>query len=163
MLKKKKKYWLVAVGIILGLLFLCFYLVFKIEKRGYVIDIAALNGGPLRLTWTKVGYPAVVKWEIFSKEYGSINVLFYQVEIPDFKLRSPMIPFPVKVKDRSVLPVILVRKEWFPTLMRGLKPGKRFTVLVKMIIKRQGRYYKITRKVKVLYTGSVFLNKGGKK
>ena len=140
--------------VLVGLLFLAgAFLKHKVDSMDY-FEVFDFSGGPLVLRWTKVGYPAVLRWHI--KNSPSIQVIFYQTLVPEYNLRSPEILLPATVKDGDYLPVILIRKKWFPLLLRRLKKGEKFVAVVRLVVKKNGRFFVYKAKAPILFKGSVF-------
>lgn len=132
------------------------FVYYRIFSRGYVFFVRDyFTGGPPVLRWTRIGYPATVSWKFLSKKLHGLKVIFYRTSLPELGVSSPSVPLPFDVRDRSFFPIILVRKEWFPLIMRRVNPGQMFTVRIEFFIRKGGNYYRINRDVKVLYSGTV--------
>lgn len=125
-------------------------------SRGYVFFVRDyFTGRRPVLRWSRTGYPTMVFWKFLSKKLHRLKVIFYRTSIPELGVSSPLIPLPFDVRDRSFFPIILVKKEWFPLIMKRITPGQAFTVRIEFFIRKGSNYYRIKRDVKVLNTGTI--------
>ena len=136
------------------LLFLIAYLLYHPLSRGYSFKIIDyFSGGEPVLRWTKFGFPVLTLWRVSSNK--RIKILFYRVSLPELELTSPEIVFPVTLKKQSVVPLIVVRKEWFPAILNRFKAGDKFYAVIELIVRKDRHFYKIKRKVPIFYSGKV--------
>ena len=143
------------IGFVISII-LVFSVYFHFFSRGYVFFVRDyFTGGQPVLKWTRFGYPAIASWKVFSNKLHDLKIIFYQTSIPAFKIKSPPVPLPVTVHGYTTFPVILVRKEWFPLLIKKLRPGSYFTVKVEFLVRKRKCYYRVTKDVRILFTGSV--------
>lgn len=153
----RKKIFIGILVLLVAVALYGFYLYHRATRAGVIYAVRDFySGGPeVVLRWNKnFGCPALLSWATFPSD-SEAALLFYKVKVPEFGLESKPFLLPARVTTGTITPIVLIKREWFPELLRRLQPGEKFKAVIKAVVKKDGKTYALYQEVKVLYKGTV--------